>query len=150
MELLVSLSVEISTVPPSGMYKSRNPPPLGSRWLVPRDLGRDRGTRTQSSCDLGPARQRFVEEAGRVVFASQSYINAPQIQGCQLYPGWGDSWLSLDLPRAFPRLGCKRPSPGPQGSWDTRRREGDGEAVASVFGLGFFLKELPATEVSRS
>lgn len=78
MELLASLSVEISAVPPSGMHKSRNPPPLGLRWLVPKDLGRDRGTRTQSSCDPGPARQRFVEEAGRVVSASQSYINAPR------------------------------------------------------------------------
>ena len=68
---------------------------------------------------------------------------APQIRGCQFYPGWGDSWLSFDLPRAFPRLGCKRPSLGPQGSRDTGRREGDGEAIASVFGLGFSLKELP-------
>ena len=82
VELLLSLNVEISTVPPSGIYKSRNPLPLGLVWLVPKDLWRDRRTRTQSSCDLGPARQRFVEEAGRVVFASWSYISAPQIQGC--------------------------------------------------------------------
>lgn len=118
VELLVSLSVEISAVPPSGMHKSRNPPPLGLGWLVPKDLGRDRGTRTQSSCDPGPARQRFVEEAGRVVFASQSYINAPSkseaassIQaggtpGSALTsPGPSPGWDASDPPRGHRALG---------------------------------------------
>ena len=57
----------------------------------------------------------------------------------------GDSWLSLDLPGAFPRLGCKRPSLGPQGSRDTGRGEEDGEAVARAS----FWRSRPGMEVSR-
>lgn len=122
-----------------GCLEIQEPPPLGLGWPCPqRSREGQRTLCTQSSCDQGQlGRGSWKRQGESSLLHPQSYVNAsPKIRGCQFYPGWGDSWLSFDLPGPSPGWDASDP-PGATGLSGYQEREGDGEAIASVFGLGF-------------
>lgn len=117
-------------------------PSLGLGWLVPKDLGRDRGICTRVAVirnQLGRGSWKRHEESR---LASQAISMPPLNPGAaSSYPGWGDSWLSFDPPRPSP--GGNRMAASQRPGLSGYRRQREMVTMASVFGLGFSLKELP-------